>query len=272
MPRFRDVHWFSCLDNIDQLQSLSLWQAVVYILKHVKDLPDEAYWPYIDELHKIEEDSANELLDECDTSGIESSKTSDGVTHLLVTDEAKPYLDDLVFTCTELDDHLDLLESNRRYLTEQFAIPDLLYTILSADIARATLGLPIKLQLQKKNIANRWPLIRRTSLAEWQRANTLDALQLQKAGKSYHNRQIKPDQTERLYLTIGLIGRLLADPGRQFRQRVAKGSISVDALSNLIHDLATADHIDCPSIRTLTSYFNHGERECINQTRDDRQP
>lgn len=277
MPKLKDVHWFSYHDNIDRLNSLTLWQAIIYVLRHTKGLPDEEYRPYIEELNKLEEYSANDIVEGSDNSKIDPNVQfqfvgANGIGHYEVSDKKgknESSLEHLSIPSAELDDELELLEFNRKNLTEQFAIPNLLYTILSSEVERAALGLPLMIQLPKKQIGNRWPLIRRTSLKAWQKAHSVSALRLQQAGKASQLKRKTADLTERLYLTIGLMGRLLKNPDQALGRRIAQGTISIDALSKLIHDRATNDHIECASVRTLTSYFNEGERACINQTRAD---
>ncbi|MCP5313163.1 MAG: hypothetical protein H6955_06385 [Chromatiaceae bacterium] len=277
MPKLREVHWFSCLDDVDTLQSLTLWQAIVYILRHTKGLPDEAYWPYIEELHELEVASAGDIVADSNNRNIDPSVQFDladgnGIEHFKVSDASgapMPPLEDLAVPTPELDEFLELLELNRKNLTEQFAIPSVLFTILSAELARATMGLPIALQLKNKTLSYRWPLIRRTSLNEWQRANALTALHLQQAGEAMRAKRKTVDHTERLYLLIGIIGRLITQADDGFRKQVARGKFSVDALVKLVRDRAADDHIQCPGIRTLTTYFNDGERACIDQTLED---
>lgn len=274
MTTLKDVHWFSYRDQINQLKSLTLWQAIVYVLLGTKGLDDEDYWPYIEALNHLEEESADEILDH----SVDTSSDPTIQINLVDTDSVQRCLlsrgdsDDIVYDNISLPtqtlrDDLALLDSNRIYVTEHFPIPNVLYTILSAEVDRALMGLPAQIQLQKKRVLDRWPLIRRTSLDAWQNAYSLSALRLQQAGKAITQKKPPADLTERLSLTIGILARLLLQGDDAIRRRIRHGHLNVGALAQLVFDRAEKDNIECPSVRTLTDYINNGEKACIHQTR-----
>lgn len=193
----KDLRWFTTFnDEFCESESVSIWQAVLFILPY---FDDEASVNYFENIQRMEVKVCEDLIEELDKE-IESPRRDDKSPNYTNSYTEWDAIGNRLLTEEQIDTFLPELNKNRKWVIEQIQEADNIYQQLKIEIRKSRGNRPTKILLFEDTLRDDFErvLIERTSLF----AVFPDLLPCKKEKPVYwHNITINIDYREKKSIT-----------------------------------------------------------------------